>query len=139
MLLALGVTSVIAVALVTFAAPAIRLFSPDPAVIRFGALFMRTNTLFLLFNCVNHTLAGALRGMGDSRGPMIIMLSTFVALRQVYLFVVTRFIANTPMVVGLGYPVGWVSCCALELCYYYFRWYRRTRGERGNEELGVKS
>ena len=87
---------------------------------------MRANTFFLLANCVNHVLAGALRGMGDSRGPMIIMLSCFVALRQTYLFTVTRFIANTPLLVGIGYPVGWVSCCIAEVTYYLLK--RRKEG-----------
>lgn len=128
LLLALAVTSVIAVALVAFAAPAIGLFTPDPSVIEFGVLFMRANTFFLLANCVNHTLAGALRGMGDSRGPMLCMIGCFVVLRQIYLFVVTRFIANTPLLVGLGYPVGWVSCCVIESCYYYFRRHRKAPG-----------
>ena len=66
---------------------------------------------------MNHVLAGALRGKGDSKGPMVIMLLCFVAIRQVYLFVVTHYIANTPLLVGLGYPVGWVTCCITELLY----------------------
>lgn len=55
---------------------------------------------------------------------MIIMLLTFVGIRQAYLFVVTRFIANTPFLVGFGYPVGWTNCCILELTYFYLRWGR---------------
>lgn len=120
-LLTLGVTSVVAVLLFVFAAPATGLFSKDLEVIRWGVLFMRTNVFFLLFNCVNHTLAGGLRGMGDARGPMAIMLSCFVALRQAYLFIMTHFILNTPRVVGLGYPVGWVTCCCAETIYYLYR------------------
>ena len=124
--MSVGVTLAIATTLVIFAPDAVRLFSRDPSVIRFGVLFMRANTFFLLANCVNHVLAGALRGMGDSRGPMIIMLSCFVALRQTYLFTVTRFIANTPLLVGIGYPVGWVSCCIAEVTYYLLK--RRKEG-----------
>ena len=122
----LAVTGLIAVLLYAFAPQAVRLFSPDAAVIRYGVLFIRANTLFLLFNCVNHVLAGALRGRGDSRGPMIIMLLSFVALRQVYLYVVTRYVANTPFLVGFGYPVGWMACCVIELSYYAVR-RRRAR------------
>ena len=121
-LLSMGVTAVIALVLVLFAEPAIGFFTKERSVIEFGALFMRANTFFLLFNCVNHVLASALRGRGDSRGPMVIMLTAFVAIRQVYLFVVTRFIANTPLLVGFGYPVGWVSCCILEVTYFLKRW-----------------
>ncbi|MBQ6345997.1 MAG: MATE family efflux transporter, partial [Clostridia bacterium] len=54
-LLSLGMTLAVAVVLVIFAAPAVRLFSQDPSVIEYGVLFMRSNTFFLLFNCVNHT------------------------------------------------------------------------------------
>ncbi|MBQ6348076.1 MAG: MATE family efflux transporter, partial [Clostridia bacterium] len=115
----------VAVVLVIFAAPAVRLFSQDPSVIEYGVLFMRSNTFFLLFNCVNHTLAGALRGRGDSRAPMFIMLFSFVGIRQIYLFVVTRFVANTPFLVGFGYPVGWMCCCAIEVTYYFVKWGRK--------------
>ena len=118
LLLTCGITGVIIALLIGFAPSAVRLFSPDPAVIEYGVLFIRTNVAFLLFNCINHVLAGALRGRGDSRAPMIIMLSTFVGVRQVYLYIVTRFVANTPRIVGFGYPVGWVCCCALELFYF---------------------
>ena len=125
LLLSCSVTGVIAALLVIFAAPAVRLFSPDSEVIRFGVLFIRTNVFFLLFNCINHVLAGALRGRGDSAGPMIIMLSCFVAARQLYLYLITHFVANTPRVVGFGYPVGWMLCCAVELSYYFIRRRRR--------------
>ena len=118
LMLTCGITGVIIALLVGFAPASVRLFSPDTAVIAYGVLFIRTNVVFLIFNCVNHVLAGALRGRGDSRGPMIIMLSTFVGLRQIYLFVMTRYIVNTPRMVGLGYPVGWASCCVIELIYY---------------------
>lgn len=120
--MAAGVTAVIVALLCLFAAPAVGMFSPDASVIAYGVLFIRTNCFFLLFNCVNHVLAGALRGRGDSRGPMIIMLLSFVGIRQVYLFAVTRLIANTPRLVGFGYPVGWTTCCIIEIAYFLLRW-----------------
>ena len=125
-LLTLAVTGLIAAVLYVFAEPATGLFTKDTSVIEFSVLFLRTNVIFLLANCVNHTMAGALRGMGDSRGPMVIMLLCFVAVRQAYLFIITRFFFNTPRVVGFGYPVGWVSCCVIELLYYYIT---KKRGE----------
>ena len=129
-LMTLTVTAVIASGLFLFAAPATRLFTKDGSVIEYSAMFLRTNVFFLLANCVNHVLAGALRGRGDSQGPMIVMLTAFVGIRQVYLFVVTRFVANTARLVGFGYPVGWVSCCVLELLYFYFRWGRKNAAGR---------
>jgi putative MATE family efflux protein len=121
-ILALLTTGVIALFLFIYARPAIRLFSSDESVIEYGSLFIHANVFFLLFNCVNHTLAGALRGRGDARAPMIIMLSTFVVIRQIYLFTITRFVANTPLLVGLGYPVGWVCCCIAESAYFWLKY-----------------
>ncbi|MBQ9328127.1 MAG: MATE family efflux transporter [Solobacterium sp.] len=117
-LLSAGVTAVISFLLMAFAPGAIALFSKEEAVIQAGVLFIRTNVLFLIANAVNHVLAAAMRGAGDSRGPMIIMLVSFVAIRQVYLYLLTHFIVNTPMWVGFGYPVGWMACCLIEVTYY---------------------
>ena len=113
----LAVTVVVAAALFVFAPQSVGLFTADPEVIRYGVLFLHANVFFMLANCVNHVLAGALRGRGNATAPMVIMLLCFVALRQTYLFLVTRFVANTPVLVGLGYPVGWVSCCIIEIIY----------------------
>ncbi len=126
-LLAVAITFVIAIPLIVFAGPASAIFSDDAEVIRYSSLFIRLNTFFLVFNCVNHVLAGALRGRGDSRGPMICMIACFVGVRQLYLFAATRLIANTETIVGFGYPVGWMACCAAELAYYYFRYSRRAK------------
>ena len=125
--LSVGVTSVIVLLVYIFAAPAISMFTPDSAVIEFGVLFVRTNFFFLLFNCVNHVLAGALRGRGDSTAPMAIMLFSFVAVRQMYLFLVTHYVANTPRMVGFGYPVGWMTCCVIEVIYYFVKWGRKKQ------------
>ena len=121
--LALAVSTIVVVGgtLVLNARQAVRLFTQDESVIAFGVMFIRTNTMFVMFNGVNHVLAGALRGRGDSRGPMYIMLMGFVVLRQIYLFVLTRFISNTPRPVGFGYPVGWMLTMVMELTYYMYR------------------
>ena len=123
--LIVGITGVIAVFLFFLAAPATGIFTGDAEVIRYGAMFLRTNVFFMLLNCVNHTLAGALRGRGDSTGPMVIMLLNFVAVRQAYLFVMTHFISNTERLVGFSYPVGWTACCITEVLYFYLRWGRK--------------
>ena len=124
--LSLVITAVLAVVIVIFARPALKFFTSDESVIKFGILFLRANTFFLLFNCVNHVLAGGLRGMSDSKGPMVIMISSFVVIRQIYLFIMARFISNTALTIGLGYPVGWITCCIIEVSYYYLRWGRKN-------------
>ena len=133
----LAVTGVIAAGLFFGADQAIRLFTDDLDVIQAGVAFIKVNVFFTLFNCVNHVLAGGLRGRGDSRGPMVIMLLTFVGVRQAYLFVMSRFISNTPIAVGFGYPVGWMACCVIEVIYFFVRYpagsVLEDAGGRGNE------
>ena len=119
------VTAVIAALLIVFAPQATSLFTSDESVIYYGVLFLRMNTFFLIFNAVNHVLAGALRGRGDSRGPMICMLACFVVIRQIYLFIGSR-IAYNPHVIGFGYPVGWMTCCAAEVIYFMIRWNKKS-------------
>ncbi len=52
---------------------------------------------------------------------MVIMISSFVVLRQIYLFIITHFVSNTAMFVGLSYPVGRAICCAVEIAYFFLR------------------
>jgi hypothetical protein len=63
---------------------------------------------------------------------MVIMLTCFVAVRQTYLFLVTRYVANIPILVGLGYPVGWSACCITEVTYWLIR---RRSWKRKNTEV----
>lgn len=126
-LLTLAVSGVIAAVLFVYADPAVGLFSGDKSVVEAGAAFLRVNVFFTLFNCVNHVLAGGIRGRGDSRGPMVIMLFSFVGVRQVYLYVMAHYFSNTPVAVGFGYPVGWMTCCVIEVVYYCLRYSERFR------------
>lgn len=123
--LTLSVTGVICAFLYLFAESAVGLFTKDVSVIEYGAMFLHVNVFFMLFNCVNHVLAGALRGRGDSRAPMVIMIACFVVIRQIYLYVVTHYVANTALLVGFGYPVGWATCCVTEVAYYWVKWRNR--------------
>ena len=109
------------VLMIIFARPLVELFTNETEVIESGIHFVRAIALFFWFNGINHSLAGSMRGRGDSKGPMLIMIICFVAVRQIYLFIVTRIVTGNPMVIGLGYPVGWASCCIVELIYYRAR------------------
>lgn len=133
-LMSVGITAVIALGLFLYAPAAIGLFSRDASVVDYGTMFIRTNVFFLLANCVNHVLASALRGRGDAKAPMVIMLLSFVAIRQIYLFVITRYFINTPKAVGFGYPVGWVTCCIIEVSYYFYKMHRQNSADASRRE-----
>jgi uncharacterized membrane protein AbrB (regulator of aidB expression) len=49
---------------------------------------------------------------------MIIMLCSFVAFRQVYLFAMSR-ICNEIIPIAMSYPAGWLLCSMLTTIYYH--------------------
>ncbi|MDO5426191.1 MAG: MATE family efflux transporter [Eubacteriales bacterium] len=115
--IALLVTVSLTVILWIAAVPAIRLFTPEEDVLRYGTIFLRFMSPFYVCCCFNQITAGALRGMGDSTGPMVIMLSCFVVFRQLYLAVMTRLIGGI-YVVAFAYPAGWILCSLCMSIYY---------------------
>ena len=95
----------------------ISLFNQEPEVLRYGTLFIRVISPFYLVICINQIISGSLRGAGDSRNSVLIMLGSFVVFRQIYLMV-TYKVWGTILPVALGYPAGWVVCSVLLLLYY---------------------
>ena len=128
---ALKISALITVCLmapvVAFAPHLVRFFNDSPEVVRFGTLFLRLMSPFYVLCCVNQILAGSLRGAGDSRAPMFIMLFSFVLFRQIYLYLMTHFVANTIVVVALGYPAGWLVCSTVTYLYFRFAHWEKHR------------
>lgn len=112
-------TVVLMIPVLIFAKELVMMFNSDADVLAYGVLFIHWITPFYVLCCVNQVYAGALRGAGDAKAPMIIMLASFVLFRQIYLFAISRII-NTEIWIGLGYPFGWIVASAACLLYYRF-------------------
>ena len=133
-MLSIIVTGILIGLVVIFCAPLIKIFNDDPGVVEYGVMFIRLISPFYLIICFNQIYAGALRGAGDAKAPMVIMLFSFVLFRQLYLAIGTQFI-NTEWFVGLGYPAGWIMCSTLQLLYYYkSKWRDRCRANWAAED-----
>jgi uncharacterized membrane protein AbrB (regulator of aidB expression) len=57
---------------------------------------------------------------------MVIMLASFVAFRQVYLFFMAR-ICNEIIPIAMSYPAGWLLCSLLTAIYYHKAQLSRSR------------
>lgn len=141
-----------AVGMLAFTEPLLTIITSDPDAITYGARFIRIITPFYVTICFNQLYAGALRGVGSARAPMIIFLASFVAFRQVYLYVTSliftpTFVASIqdtafvswlvdmgliadkldtaffPM--ALAFPMGWIMASSLLIiCYRRSRLFR---------------
>ncbi len=118
MVLAISATVILMIPVIIFAEPTVSFFNAKPEVIDCGAMLLRWLSPFYVLCCFNQIYAGALRGAGNSTAPMIIMLSSFVAFRQVYLFITAR-ICNEIIPIAMSYPAGWLLCSILTTVYFY--------------------
>ena len=136
-LVALGIGTIMMIVILTpmmiFAPTLVRLFNQEAEVIAFGTLFIRLISPFYLLSTINQIYSGALRGVGDTKATMIIMLFSFVFFRQLYLFTVYR-LGGGIVPISLGYPVGWIMCSAVILVYYY-RFARQKAIRRAEQGL----
>ncbi len=112
-------TAVMMVPVLLFAPHFVAFFNAKPEVVAYGSMLLRAISPFYVLCCVNQVYSGALRGAGDSRAPMIIMLFSFVFFRQIYLYVMSHFIANEIIPIAMGYPAGWLVCSTITFIYYH--------------------
>ena len=103
------------------AIPLIRLFTSNPEVIHYGRIFLHFISPFYFSACFNQIHAGVLRGAGDATGPMFIMLFSFVAFRQIYLFTASH-ITDSFYPIAFAYPAGWIVCTLIMAVYFRFKW-----------------
>lgn len=115
--LSLIITALILIPLMVFAEQLVGLFNTEPDVLSFGIRFIRQISPFYLLCVFNQVYGGALRGAGDTKAPMFIMLLSFVAFRQVYLFTVYS-LTHSITWVAMGYPAGWILCSVILFLYY---------------------
>ncbi len=111
-------TVVLTVPILFFSAPISGFFNKKPEVIQYSSTLLLWLSPFYVLCCINQVYAGALRGAGNAKVPMVIMISSFVVFRQIYLFCMSR-ICNEIIPIAMSYPAGWLLCSVLTLLYYH--------------------
>ena len=102
-----------------FAPQLVMFFNRKPEVVEYGTLILRWISPFYALTCSSNVQSAALRGTGDTKAPMVIMIFSFVLFRQLYLFVMSHYISNTFLPIAMGYPAGWMLCTILTAVYYF--------------------
>ena len=129
LMLSIAAVVLIVIPLELFAEPLIRIFIDEkagPDAVEYGVAFLRAIAPLNLCLVGNSVLAGALRGVGDTKIPTLIQIASFIVIRQIYLAIISGA-TDSPLLVGLGYPLGWL-CASTALIFYYFfsGWEKRT-------------
>jgi Na+-driven multidrug efflux pump len=117
-ILAVCSTVILTIPVVIFAAPIVSFFNSKPEVVTYGAMLLRWLSPFYVLCCFNQIYSGALRGAGNTKAPMFIMVGSFVVFRQIYLFFMSR-ICNEIIPIAMGYPAGWLLSSVLTVVYFY--------------------
>lgn len=118
LLLGIASTLLMMIPVLSFPEAIVAFFNDEQEVVRYGAMLLRWLSPFYVLCCFNQIYSGALRGAGNSRAPMVIMLGSFVAFRQVYLFAMSR-ICNEIIPIAMSYPAGWLLCSLATAIYYH--------------------
>ena len=106
----------------------IALFNQEKDVIDAGRLMQLTFLPFYIFLPINQVINGVLRGAGRSAVPMYVMIFSFVFLRQIYLFLVTK-VTSDIVYVFLGWPTTWVVCSLIFIVYFFkVQWLPQEKG-----------
>ena len=111
-------TVVLMVPVLIFSPEIVAFFNSKHEVVQYGSMLLRWMTPFYVLCCFNQIYSGALRGAGNSKAPMIFMLASFVAFRQIYLFGMSN-IWNEIIPIAMSYPAGWLLCSILTGVYYH--------------------
>ena len=102
-----------------FAPQAIGIFNSDPAVMSYGAIFLRILTLSLLLFPLAECCAAASRGMRHAMMPTVMNLIAICGIRVCWvLFVFPHF--RTIEGLYLSNPISWLACGALQAVYYIY-------------------
>ncbi|MBQ6703771.1 MAG: MATE family efflux transporter [Clostridia bacterium] len=109
--------AVVGVLLYIFVPSVAGVWGDDAEVIAYAVMFVRTILTLEITHAFNQVFAGALRGMGKAAVSTLAMIAGLVCGRQIYLYFITKVI-YTPQVVGIAYPVGWLSAGILLFIVY---------------------
>ena len=116
--LSIAITIVLMAPVMIFAPNLVSFFNNKKEVIAYGTQMLRVISPFYVLCVFNQIYAGALRGAGNAKAPMVIMLTSFVVFRQIYLFTMSRLFPGAVLPIILGYPAGWLLCSILTSIYY---------------------
>ena len=110
----------ISLGILAFAAPLLRLFNGDPAVIAYGVTRLWYILLVQPLNAVIEIISGSMRGYGRSLEPALVSLFGICGVRILWIYTAFRAI-GTYAALLTAYPLSWVvTALGLTVLYLVF-------------------
>lgn len=120
--------SSIGIVLLAFPEAIVKLFNPDPAVVKIGALCLRIAAVAQPLLAMSMTLAGALRGAGDTKSPMYVAWLGMWCIRVPLVHLTIKFF-------GMGLEGAWLTMNVDWLVRSVILWFLLNRGAWKKVEL----
>ncbi len=120
LLMAFGMTTIIAACMVLFGRPLMLLFVDDALVIDIGMKMMYFFApSYFAYVCIE-IFANSLRGIGDSTVPAIITCVGICVLRVLWVLYLTPFLNFVPAWIAIcsSYPASWILTSSAFIIYY---------------------
>ena len=116
-------TLIMTCVMTVFDSQIISLFSYDPEVIESGVMCIWALAPFYVLLGLIHSFAGAIRGTGNTVGPMVIILFSLCFYRVLWMMFVRPYFSDIRGVY-LTYPTSFVIGAVLMICYavYLYVW-----------------
>lgn len=114
--MSMGTVIVIVLLLQVAAEPILSIFSTDSEVVAIGIQMMHVLSMGYILVALSHALAGALRGAGLTKVPMVVMIGCWCVLRILWIKYVGKPMERLDVVL-MGYPVTWLCSAVIMLIY----------------------
>ncbi|MBQ8836870.1 MAG: MATE family efflux transporter [Clostridia bacterium] len=116
---AMILAEIIGITYYSLAPDLIALFDDTPEVVRIGAMYARTTSLFYFLLAFSHSVAAVCRGAGKAFVPMSVMLGVWCVLRLIYVMSIMNFVGEIRYVFW-AYPITWIISSVIYFLYYHF-------------------
>ena len=112
-------------------------FTKDPVVLDIATYMLRFFVVFYFSFILIEVCHGALRGMGNATGPMIISVFGVCGIRILWILTAFRSF-RTMTVLMTSYPISWGISSAISLLYLFIFMRRLKKSASGNDNKEKK-
>lgn len=95
-----------------------RIFIKEQSVITLGCSIIRVTFPFYFLYCILQILGDSMRGCGEVKKPMLIVMTNICVIRTILLFIIVDSFGTVQSVAAV-YPITWfLTAISMSICYF---------------------